>query len=442
VPPASARSAPICCGASGGSFTPPVKLSGSEARAIAIAAQGLAAPRPARVDAKLLRGFVEQLGVVQIDSVNVLVRSHYLPAFSRLGGYDTTLFDRLAHRAPRALFEYWGHEASLLPVALQPLLRWRMERAREHAWGRMKRIAHEQPTFVADVLALVADKGPISASDMEPEMERAGLRLASGKAGRPSRKGWWEWSDAKTAIEWLFWSGQVTSARRRGFERLYDLPERVLPARILAKPTPSEPEAHRALVERAARALGIATEADLRDYYRLPLAGARSAVAELVESGVLERVTVAGWAKPGYLHRDAAPSSRIDPDRPALLSPFDSLVWFRDRTQRLFGMKYRIEIYVPAPKRVHGYYVLPFLLGDKLVARVDLKADRAASALRVQASHAERGVAKPRVAAALARERVRMAGWLGLDRVVIAPSGDLAAALLRASDRGRRATRP
>jgi uncharacterized protein YcaQ len=432
----SAARAPIFCGASGGSFAVRVKLlsklssklSASEARAIAIGAQGLAAPRPARVDGKALRAMVEQLGVVQIDSVNVLVRSHYLPMFSRLGVYDVTHYDRLAHRGPRALFEYWGHEASLLPVALQPLFRWRMERARDHAWGRMRRIAKDHPGFVADVLALVRDRGPIGASEIE-------------LGGRPSRKGWWEWSDAKTAIEWLFWSGQVTSARRRGFERLYDLPERVLPARVLAKSTPSESDAHRALVERAARALGIASEADLRDYYRLPLAGARAAVGELVEAGVLEPASVEGWKKPGYLHRNVR-AGRIDADRPALLSPFDSLVWFRDRTERLFGMKYRIEIYVPAPKRVHGYYVLPFLLGDKLVARVDLKADRAASALRVQASHAERGVAKPRVAAALAGELVRMAGWLGLDRVVIAPSGDLAAALLRASDRGRRATRP
>ena len=407
-------------------------VSAAQARAIALAAQGLAAPRPKRVDAKQLRALVDQLGVVQIDSVNVLVRSHYLPAFSRLGPYDTTLLDRHAHRAPRALFEYWGHEASLLPIALQPLFRWRMERALEHAWGRMKRIAKKQPTFVQGILALVAERGPISASEIEPEMERAGLRLASGVAGRPSRKGWWEWSDAKTAIEWLFWSGQVTSARRRGFERLYDLPARVLPAKVLAQPTPSEPDAHRALIERAARALGIASESDLRDYYRLPLAGARTAVAELVEAGTLEAVRVEGWPKPAYLHRAAATPKRIAADRPALLSPFDSLVWFRDRTHRLFGMKYRIEIYVPAPKRVHGYYVLPFLLGDRLVARVDLKADRAAGALRVQAAHGEPGVAKARVAAALAGELSRMAAWLGLARVEIMPRGDLATALAKA----------
>ncbi len=396
-----------------------MKLSAAEARAIALAAQGLATPRPARVDAKQLRGLVDQLGVVQIDSVNVLVRSHYLPAFSRLGAYEPTLFDRHAHNAPRALFEYWGHEASLLPVALQPLFRWRMERAREDAWGRMRRIAKQQPNLVRDVLAIVAERGPISASEIE-------LGKAKGKPG------WWEWSDAKTAIEWLFWSGQVTSARRRGFERLYDLPERVLPAKIIAAPTPSEPDAHRALVERAARALGIAAEADLRDYYRLPLAGARTAVAELVEAGVLVPATVEGWTKPAYLHRDARAPKAIDPDRPALLSPFDSLVWFRARTERMFGMKYRIEIYVPAEKRVHGYYVLPFLLGDRLVARVDLKADRKASTLRVQASHAEPGVAKPRIAAALGAELARMAAWLGLERVEIIPKGDLAAGIKKA----------
>ena len=397
-----------------------MKLSASQARAIALAAQGLAAPRPARVDGRTLRATAEQLGVIQIDSVNVLVRSHYLPAFSRLGAYDTALLDRHAHKAPRALFEYWGHEASLLPVGLHPRFRWRMERAREHAWGRMRRIARRKPHLLADILALVAAKGPISASDIE--------------LGAPKRaKGWWEWSEAKTATEFLFWSGQVTSARRRGFERLYDLPERVLPARILAQPTPSESDAQRGLVERAARALGVASEADLRDYYRLPVASARTAVGELVEAGVLEAVSVEGWPKPGYLHRDAQAPARIDTDRPALLSPFDSLVWFRDRTARLFGMTYRIEIYVPAPKRVHGYYVLPFLLGDQLVARVDLKADRAASTLRVQAAHAERGVTKPRVAAALAGELSRMASWLGLGRVEVMPKGDLAPALRRAT---------
>ena len=398
-------------------------FSAAEARGIVLAAQGLATPRPAVIDVRAVRAAVEQLGVVQIDSVNVLMRSHYLPAFSRLGGYAPAMLDRLSQRAPRALFEYWGHEASLLPVSLHPLLRWRMARAKEHAWGRMRRIARYRPHLVRDVLAIVAERGPITASEIE--------------VGNKKRKtGWWEWSDAKTAIEFLFWSGQVTSAQRRGFERVYDLPERVLPARALAATTPGEHEAQRALVERAARALGIATEADLRDYYRLPLAATRKAIEELVESRALERVTVEGWAKPAYLHRAAPPPPRIDATRAALLSPFDNLVWARERTARLFGMKYRIEIYVPQPQRVHGYYVLPFLLGDQLVARVDLKADRATKTLRVQAAHAEPGVKKPRVASALAGELSRMAEWLGLDRVEVAPRGDLAAALSRRAGAG------
>lgn len=389
------------------------ELSAADARAIVLSAQGFAQPRPAAVDRRTVRDIVDRLGVVQIDSVNVLARSHYLPAFSRLGAYDATQLDALAHRTPRALFEYWGHEASLLPVALQPLFRWRMARAKDHAWGRMRRIAAKHPRFVDEVLAIVRDKGPISASEL-------------GHGAPKKKSGWWEWSDAKTAIEWLFWSGQVTSARRRGFERLYDLPERVLPARIVNAATPTEREAHRALLELAARALGVATEADLRDYYRLPLAEARAALAELVEDKQLEPVTVEGWKKPAYIPRRAARPAMIDTGRGALLSPFDNLIWFRERTERLFGMRYRIEIYTPAPKRVHGYYVLPFLLGDALVARVDLKADRAAGVLRVQGAHAEPGTATARVAGALAAELTRMAAWLALERVEVMPRGDLA----------------
>jgi uncharacterized protein YcaQ len=403
------------------------ELSATEARAIALAAQGLASARPRVVDRKLLRKTVEQLGVVQIDSVNVLVRSHYLPMWSRVGAYETQAYDRLAHRGPRALFEYWGHEASLVPVALQPLLRWRMARARDHAWGGMRRIARDRPDFVRDVLEIVAKHGPISAGEIETIV----VAHASAAKRKKPKAGWWDWSDTKRAIEFLFWSGEVTSARRRGFERLYDLPARVLPARVIATPTPDEPDAQRALVERAAAALGVATESDLRDYYRLPLAGTRAAVAELVEAERIRRVSVEGWTKPAYLHRAARPA-RIDPERAALLSPFDSLVWFRDRTHRLFDMRYRIEIYVPQHQRVHGYYVLPFLLGDRLVARVDLKADRADGVLRVQASHAERGDARSRVAAALARELAAMAAWLGLPRVEIVRRGDLASALARA----------
>ncbi len=404
-------------------------LSANEARAIALASQGLAAPRLAKVDARAITGLVDRLGVVQIDSVNVLVRAHYMPAFSRLGPYDPTLLDRLSHRAPRAVFEYWGHEASLLPVALHPLFRWRMARAAEHAWGGMRRIAKRHPHFVRDVLAVVAERGPIAAGEIEPAMQTAGIVPA--KSIKRGKAGWWEWSDAKKAIEFLFWSGQVTSARRRGFERLYDLPERVLPRTIVDAPTPSEADAQRALVERAARAMGIATESDLRDYYRLPLADARRAIADLVEAGTLSPVSVEGWAKPGYLHRKVPAPPPIDPDRAALLSPFDSLVWARERTHRMFGMHYRIEIYVPQEKRVHGYYVLPFLLGGELVARVDLKADRPAGILRVQAAHAEPRAAKPRVAAALAGELSRMAAWLGLSSVSVTQRGDLARALAK-----------
>jgi uncharacterized protein YcaQ len=406
-----------------------VDLSLRDARAIALAAQQLAQPRPERVERRQLRALLATLGVIQIDSVNVLVRSHYLPAFSRLGAYDPADLDALAHRAPRAAFEYWGHEASLLPVALHPLLRWRMARAHEHAWGGMRRIARTKPGFVADILAIVRDKGPISASELEH--------------GPPKRKsGWWEWSDAKRAIEWLFWSGEVTSARRRGFERLYDLPERVLPARVLDAATPSEHDAHRALLEIAARAHGVATEADLRDYYRLPLAGARAALHELVEDGSLVPVRVEGWAKPAYMPRRAAPPVAIDRTRAALLSPFDALIWFRDRAERMFGMKYRIEIYTPAPKRVHGYYVLPLLLGDALVARVELKADRAANALRVQAAHLEPDARVARVVPALAGELRRMAAWLGLERVEVMQRGDLAKPLNDVMTRARSRRRP
>ncbi len=394
--------------------------SAAEARALALTAQGFAA-RPAKVTRAQLRALAERLGVIQLDSVNVLTRSHYLPAFSRLGAYDRTALDALAWEAPRSLFEYWGHEASLLPVAVQPLLRFRMEDAAKEAWGRMRTIAKTREAFVADVLAVVRDQGPIAASEIE---------VAEAKK-KKTKGGWWSWSDTKTAIEFLFWSGQVTSAKRRTFERLYDLPERVLPAEIIAAKTPTRDEAHRALIERSARAMAIGSEADLRDYYRLAVVPARAAIAELVESGVLIATTVEGWAKPAYRHRDAR-AGTIDPARGALLSPFDNLIWMRDRTERMFGMKVRLEIYTPAPKRVHGYYVLPFLLGDQLVARCDLKSDRKSGTLLVQAAHYEKqSVKKPAVANALAAELRTFAGWLGLAHVDVAAAGDLAAALKR-----------
>jgi uncharacterized protein YcaQ len=336
-----------------------------------------------------------------MDSVNVLVRAHYLPLFSRLGPYDRELVDRASQRAPRRLFEYWGHEASLLPVALQPLLRWRMERVSTDAWGSVRRIERERPELISDLLEQVSERGPVAASELAED--------------RPARTGpWWDWSDVKWALAWLFWTGRITTARRRNFERLYDLPERVLPKAVLAEPTPAADEAQRELVRIASRALGVAAEADLRDYFRLPTAEAKDRIAELVEAGELAPVEVEGWGRtPAYLAAGARIPRRVEAR--ALVGPFDSLIWERKRVRRLFGFDYRIEIYVPAAKRRHGYYVLPFLLGDDFVARVDLKADRAAGLLREQARHLEDD-APAHAAEALDAELDAMAGWLGLER--------------------------
>jgi uncharacterized protein len=394
---------------------PVERLSAAQARRIALAAQGFADPRPGNPPSGwAVRRLFDRVGLVQIDSVNVLQRAHYLPLFSRAGPYDTALLDRAAYYAPRRLFEYWGHEASLLPVALQPALRWRMDRAAHEAWGGMQRVQRERPDLVAQVLDEVRERGPVAASEV---LEH----------DRPKRTGpWWDWSDVKRAFEWLFWSGQITSARRRGFERLYDLPERVLPPEVLSAPTPSLEEAQRTLLRVGARSLGVASESDLRDYFRLPAPESKLRLPELLEAGELLPVDVEGWRTPGYLDPGARLPRRVEAR--ALIGPFDSLVWERPRAERIFGFRYRIEIYVPAPKRVHGYYVLPFLLGDRLVARVDLKADRKGSALRVQAAHAEAD-APAETASELRAELEAMAGWLGLERLDVVPRGDLAPAL-------------
>jgi uncharacterized protein YcaQ len=391
------------------------RLSAAEARRVALAAQGFADGRPARPDGRALRRVLKRVGLLQIDSVNVLARGHYLTLFGRLGPYPLELVDHAAWYAPRRLFEYWGHEASLLPVATQPLLRWRMQRAHDDAWGGMRRVAQDRPELVERVLAEVAERGPLAASEVEEE-------------GPRRSEPWWNWSDAKRAFEFLFWSGQITSARRRRFERLYDLPERVLPRAVVAAPTPAPDDAQRELVRIAARSLGVAAERDLRDYFRLPLAGTRARVAELVEAGELLAVEVEDWGTPAYLWHEASVPRRVDGR--ALIGPFDSLIWERPRVERLFGFRYRIEIYVPKPKRVHGYYVLPFLLGDRLVGRVDLKADRAAGELRVQAAHGESD-APAETAGAMLEELRAMAGWLNLDRVAVEKRGNLAPALRR-----------
>ena len=388
------------------------------ARRIALHAQGFGDRRPTGVpDRRHLRRVVARTGLLQIDSVNVFERAHYVPVFSRLGPYDRALVDRAAYRH-RDLFEYWGHEASLLPVGTQPLLRWRMERAAalEEGWGRTRQIVRDDPAFVGHVLQRVADEGPVSAGELH----------VGERPGGP----WWDWSATKVALEHLFWTGRITTAARRGFERVYDLTERVLPAHVLAVPTPSREDAQRELVRLAARSHGIATERDLRDYFRLRPDEAAAAVRSLVEEGALLPVEVEGWRGPAYLSAGARVPRWVRAT--ALLSPFDPLVWERSRALRLFGFDYRIEIYVPADKRVHGYYVLPFLHDEALRARVDLKGDRSAGVLRVRASWLEAGHDAGETAAALAGELRRAADWQGLGDVVVEPRGDLAPALAAA----------
>ena len=390
-------------------------LSRSEARRIALAAQGFTDRRPTGIpDRRLLRRAIGRSGLLQLDSVNVLVRAHYLPVFSRLGPYPIETLDRMADRRPRDLFEYWARAASLLPVETHPLFRWRMAEACRRTWRSIRRIATDRPGYVEWVLEQVRERGPVAAGALDPDERRRGGR-------------WFDRSDAKIVLEWLFSSGQVTSAGRRAFERQYDIPERVLPPRVLAAPTPEPAAAHRELLRIAARALGVGTEKDLAGYFGLGVQEAHPHLAELVEAGELAVVSVEAWRQPAYLHAGARGPRRVDVA--ALLAPFDPLIWERARTERLFGMRYRIEIYVPAPQRVHGYYVLPFLLGDQLVGRVDLKADRQAGALRVAAAHAEEAWPPRLVGEALAVELRSMAGWLGLDDVTVQPLGDLAPAL-------------
>lgn len=383
------------------------RISPSLARRIALAAQGFAAGRPAHPGRPQLRRNLDRLHLHQIDSVNVLSRAHYLPAFSRLGSYDRTDLDRIAWGPgrERRLFEYWAHEASLLPFTLHPLLRWRMAAADRGAggWGAMRRYATERRGEAMALLDQIRIDGPLAAADFD---------------GHKGQSGWWEWSDTKRALEWLFWAGHITTGTRRGsFARVYDLTERVIPPDVLAQPTPSDADAHRALIDRAAAAHGIATSGDLRDYFRQSPEQARPAIQTLAEEGVLIPVEVPGW-RHAWLHRDARRPRRVEAR--ALLAPFDPLIWERDRTERLFGFRYRIEIYVPAPQRRFGYYVLPFLLGDALVARVDLKADRQAGRLLVKSIYLEAG-APPETRAALDDELEQMARWLRLGEVVRAP---------------------
>ena len=390
----------------------PERLSVGEARRVALAAQGFADRAPGSEPKRAhLRRVFDRVGLIQIDSVNVLSRSHYLPPFARLGPYPQALLETSAWGPRPWLFEYWGHEASLIPVELQPLFRWRMERARAgHLWSGLRTFGRERGDFIESVLKEIERRGPIGAG----ELERAGKGAG----------GWWGWSDGKRALEWLFWAGLVTTATRRGFERLYDIPERVLPEAVLAQPTPSAADAQRELVRIAARAMGVATAADLRDYFRLDLKDSRARIEELASAGALVPVEVEGWAREAWLCPEARRPRKVSAR--ALLSPFDSLIWRRERTERLFGFRYRLEIYTPAHKREHGYYVLPFLLGERIVARLDLKSDRAGSRLLVRSAHREEHVAVTEIAPPLAAELRSMAGWLGLADVEVQSEAGLA----------------
>jgi uncharacterized protein YcaQ len=401
----------------------PASLSADQARRIALGAQGFADPRPSgRVDRRHARRVLDRVAVLQIDSVNVVVRSQELPLFARLGSHRRDLVPHLT--ASGDVFEYWAHEASHLPVAFQPLLRWRMDAARDGAgtWSGATRIARERPDLVASVLREVAEHGPLTAG---------ALRDPGGGRGKEM----WDRTPGKWALEYLFWSGQITARRGPNFERRYDLPERALPAAILAAPTPSPAEAKKSLLLAGARSHGVGTVRDLADYFRLNIPESRRLVAELVVDGSLEQVEVQGWSEPAYLHPEARRPRRVTGR--ALLSPFDSLVWERGRTERIWGFRYRLEIYTPSHRRVHGYYVLPFLLDGHLVARVDLKADRAAGLLLVRSSWGEDGIDIGRVTAELAAELADLAAFLGLaEGVVVEPRGDLASLLAEAVARG------
>jgi uncharacterized protein len=392
-------------------------LSLAAARRIVLAAQGFATPRPGgTVDRRHLRRVLGRIGLLQIDAVNVVARAHYLPVFSRLGVYPRAVLDRMVWSPDRELFEYWGHEASLLRLDTHPLLRWRMARAHHEAWGGMVRLAREQPAYVEAVLAEVRTRGPIRASELPGDREQRGR--------------WWSRSAAKHALEFLFWSGAVTATgRTASFERLYDLTARVLPKAVLDAPTPREDVAQRALLLRAADSLGLGTARDLADYYRLPIRLARARLAELVEDGALMPVRVEGWHQLAYLDPAARRPRQVRAR--AVLAPFDPLIWERSRVERLFGVQYRIEIYVPASARRYGYYVLPFLFGDRLCARIDLKADRKAGALRVLGSWHEPHVTPTQIAEPLVAELTELARWLGLTRLQVTDRGDLAPVLRR-----------
>jgi uncharacterized protein len=394
------------------------RLSRAQARRAALAAQGLASPRPSGPpNIGHVTRAIRRTGILQIDSVNVVERAHHVSLYSRLGPHDTGLLWRALEE--RRIFEYWGRMASFLPIEDYPLYGWKMRRsARRHAdgeWAKLAEVVERAPGYVDDVYRQVAERGPLAPSDLDEPGERSGP--------------WWGWADGKVALEHLFVVGRVAVAHRRNFTRYYDLTERVIPEEH-RRVSISAAEARRRLIRQAAKALGVGTARDIIDYYWLRVEDGRPILADLVAEGVLAEVEVEGWGEPAYLHREV-PVPRSVTAR-ALIGPFDSMAWNRDRLERLHDFHYRIEIYVPAPKRVHGYYVLPFLLGDDLAARVDLKADRKAGVLMVPAAFLEDGHDRVRVTRELAAELSDMARWLGLADIAVGRKGDLAANLRKA----------
>jgi uncharacterized protein YcaQ len=385
------------------------ELSIGQARRIALAAQGFSDPRPCgRIDVRHLRRVLRRVGLFQMDAVNVLVRAHYMPLFSRLGPYRRELLDEATHGRGE-LFETWAHERCLLPVERWPLIRRCLDENR--SWG--ERFARDNMRYVDSLLEELEQRGPLAAGDFEHPGARRGR--------------YWTSSEATNAMTWHFRKGHVGIAARPHFTRIYDLIERIVPSEIYAQARPTHDEALRKLLLLGAASHGVGTAKDLADYYRLPIVPSRRILAALADTGELEKVHIDGWEDATYRYPAAVLPRCVDAR--ALLSPFDPLVWNRERSERLFGFHYRIEIYVPAPKRKYGYYVLPFLLGDRLAGRVDLKADRAASRLLVQAAYHEDGEDADEVAAALKEELVSMAGWLGLEEVQVKRRGNLAAAL-------------
>lgn len=388
-------------------------VSAASARRIALAAQGFARPRPASVGTRQLNTLIDRIGLLQLDSVNVFERSHYMPVFARLGHYDKAALDALTFSRGGRYVEYWAHEAAVIPVETWPLMRWRMQQYREKHANDMTAWAHANGPMIEWLKAELADKGPLPASAIEHD---------ANKRSGP----WWGWSDVKIGLEVLFRWGELVSAGRTRFERSYALPEQVLPDAVIHRHVPRD-EAQRLLVQHAASAHGIGTATDFADYFRMSRVDTVAAVNSLVDEGVLLPVTVPSWKHQAWLHRDAHMPRRISAG--ALLSPFDPVVWDRKRAERLFDFHYRIEIYTPAPKRVFGYYSLPILLDDTVVGRIDLKNDRQAGVLRVQSAWHEEGISPAAVAERVAPLVRSAASWQGLSDITVNDWGTLAAPL-------------